>query len=188
MRTEAYSPSGNDAERLMVNSGAIVAVDQYMLTQDRFLSQLPTGFSEALEATRQHGGELIELPAGEYNVHRDANQQIVLIYPRGNANGVTAPELLDEEELITAFKRIGTVFIETRCLVLLDVGSLIEGELSKEYRTIWGSKEQKRARDLVRENGGAVRYGFSPMSDLLGVFRHRSGDVLALWPVEAEGA
>jgi hypothetical protein len=60
---------------------------------------------------------------------------------------------------------------------LLDDTSLLE-----KYQHLWFGGKDKACRDLLRDNGGAVRYGFSRYSDDLSVRLDRRDNLLVLAP------
>jgi hypothetical protein len=58
--------------------------------------------------------------------------------------------------------------------------------LLERYQQLWFSGQDKTARDLLRDNGGAVRYGFRRDGDELGVYQIPGEDVICLWPKNIE--
>ena len=52
----------------------------------------------------------------------------------------------------------------------------------KKYKQLWFSGQDKACRDLLRDNGGAVRYGFQRYGDELGIYLVPDENLVALWP------
>jgi hypothetical protein len=69
---------------------------------------------------------------------------------------------------------------------MVDRELLDDSGLLDKYQQLWFSGQDKACRDLLRDNGGAVRYGFSRNSDELGVYFIPDEDVVCLWPDVAE--
>ena len=167
--------AGNERERLVISSGKVVAADQYMPANRQFIERLRTN----PEGVSEFGACLFSLPVGEYSVLRDPREGFIALIPRDEESGIP-----DSEDLqARADDRAGKVLIDTRCVVLADVDLLLDEGLISTYRHHWQSEDYKGARDLVRERGAAVRYGFDSSRDKLDLF---AGDgIAALWRTEA---
>lgn len=192
---------GNDNERIAVTSGLVVAIDQFMPANEQFLGMLPfdqAGDEEKLRAAvTRYGGTVFQVAPGNYSVYRDPREQIMVLHPRSSApqaapaeDGAGAPQQnppIVEKVLSSraSFHQVGSVSVDTRCLVLIDRDLVLNRELVGQYRSMWMSGGSKQARDLLRERGAAVRYGFSQQSDTLGVFVSDELAVAAIWPSEA---
>ena len=79
-------------------------------------------------------------------------------------------------------RAISQIYVDTRCLVIVDAKLLADKSQLDEYQELRKSSKDKPARDLIRSYGGAVRYGFNRYGDELGVFRFSESNILALWP------
>ena len=60
--------------------------------------------------------------------------------------------------------------------------------LDVPYEQYQSGGQEKACRDLLRDNGGAVRYGFHRFGDELGVYNIADEDIVCLWPDVAESA
>lgn len=76
---------------------------------------------------------------------------------------------------------LGRIFIETRCLVFIDAHHLRDPDLIHRYKELRDLRDDKAARDLLREYGAAVRYGFNRRGDNLGIFKLGQPDSFGLW-------
>ena len=162
-----------------ITSGYVVAIDQFMLANAQFVSSLPSDeqdIDRAREAVCNFGGSCFEIDNGKLYVTRDAYQKAIVIsqtidsVPQfEDADNEADPKLilsiddiaLKSEELFS----VGKVFIDTRCMVLCDVKILFNSVLLEKYAELRAQDKDKPARDLLRENGCAVRYGFMPYGD-----------------------
>jgi len=183
---EAVKPSGNISERLEVSSGSILVIDQFMLGNDQFLERLSS--DDNIESTvTDFGGCLVSISPGVYRVHRDPEHCFIVLYRIGD-EGVESADDKDEPdfaELLSSREQcsaVGQVFVDTRCFVCVDATFLSKKELLEEYRSLRKRRKEKSARDLLREKGATVRYGFRRYGDELGVFKIPDIDGLALWP------
>lgn len=171
---------GNKRERIAVESGYLVLIDQFMLANPQFIDRLDSVIDQEPEAkdniVHEFGGTVIDVEPGTYRIERDPFEYIVVIH--------------SEQEEIAAVKEVrqtasqtrGDVFVDTRCLAMIDRELLDDGELLKKYQELWFSGQDKACRDLLRDNGGAVRYGFQRYGDELQVFSVPGKDVICLWP------
>ncbi|MFN8391082.1 MAG: hypothetical protein U0136_12400 [Bdellovibrionota bacterium] len=180
-------------EQLKVSSGQVMVIDHFMLANQQFLSALPqqdqgtpeewvrAGAKEIRLAVERYGGALLQVEAGDWGVNRDP-QATAFTLGRfgGDPSGETERSaMLEARGNATP---IGRVFIDTRCVVFVDAGILANRPLLDDYRRMRQEGEDKAARDLIRENGAAVRYGFNRDGDELGVFRLPDDLGYALWP------
>jgi len=158
--------SGNKRERIAVESGNLVLIDQFMLANPRFIASLSEIIDEAPEVKNdvvsRYGGQVISLGSGTYRIHRNPYKSSIIIHPEG----VRGEEC---EGDLSGSKEAGSVLIDTRCLAMIDRELLDDNALLERYQQLWFSGQDKACRDLLRDNGGAVRYGFSRFSDDLKV-------------------
>ena len=82
-------------------------------------------------------------------------------------------------------KNVGKVYVDTRCLAMIDRELLDDSSLLEKYHQLWFSGRDKACRDLIRDNGGAVRYGFQRYGDELEIKMSEEGDKLRLTPIAA---
>ena len=158
-------------------------IDQFMLANPQFVDQLLEIIDEEPEVKdeliRKYGGAVIELGVGTYRIKRDPYAYTIVVHRS------QVPESRDElmEE---ATDNKGSVFIDTRCLAMIDRELLDDSALLEKYQQLWFGGHEKACRDLIRDNGGAVRYGFRRFGDELGVYIIPNEDVVCLWPDVAE--
>lgn len=177
--------SGNQRERIAVESGQLVLIDQFMLANpqfiDRLLEIIDAEPGQKTELINHYGGQVVSLPPGTYRIERDPFAQSIIIHPE-EAHPDSA-ELAERAE-----RALGYVFVDTRCLAMVDRELLDDSALLQKYQQLWFSGQDKACRDLLRDNGGAVRYGFSRLGDELGVYSFGDDNVICLWPdVSEEG-
>ncbi|MCC6933987.1 MAG: hypothetical protein IT292_12185 [Deltaproteobacteria bacterium] len=165
---------------MTITSGKLIIIDQFMLSNKQFHAMIAPGYEEAniREAVKRYCGFYVELPLGEYSVYRDPYQMIIVLAPLENGEPDFSSIIDNHDEL----KASGKIFIDTRCVAFLDEDLLKDGVLLKEFTTLRLRGEDKQARDLIRNNGGAVRYGFSSVGDELTVHLSDDGKIVALWP------
>jgi len=183
--------SGNQRERISIESGDLVLIDQFMLANGQFIDKMAAIIDEQAEVKnqviREFGGKVISVTRGTYRIERDPFAYTIVVHPEGDA--LPATDAVKE-----ASELLGEVNIDTRCLAMLDRELLDDNSLLERYQQLWFSGQDKTARDLLRDNGGAVRYGFRRDGDELGVYQIPGEDVICLWPknmeamVEAEQA
>jgi len=171
--------SGNQRERIAIESGALVLIDQFMLANPQFIDKLKRIIDEDSsvkdQLIRDYGGTVVSLTPDRYRIERDPYAYFILIHPEG-AN----PDSRELHETATDGK--GHVFVDTRCLAMIDRELLDDSSLLEKYQQLWFNGQDKACRDLLRDNGGAVRYGFSRNGDELGVYAVPGENVVALWP------
>ena len=183
--------SGTQRERISIESGDLVLIDQFMLANGQFIDKMAAIIDEQAEVKnqviREFGGKVISVTRGTYRIERDPFAYTIVVHPEGDA--LPATDAVKE-----ASELLGEVNIDTRCLAMLDRELLDDNSLLERYQQLWFSGQDKTARDLLRDNGGAVRYGFRRDGDELGVYQIPGEDVICLWPknmeamVEAEQA
>ncbi len=171
--------SGNLRERITVESGNMVLIDQFMLANPQFIDRLATMVDAEPEAkdevVREFGGQVVALEPGTYRIERDPYAFSIIVHPEGFQMG-------DVELSKTTTTAQGQVFIDTRCLAMIDRELLDDASLLEKYQQLWFSGQDKACRDLIRDNGGAVRYGFQRSGDELGVYAQVEEGVICLWP------
>lgn len=179
----AASISGNKRERIAVESGYLVLVDQFMLANPQFADKLMEVRDELPEAKdaiiESYGGTVVQVNTGTYKIERDPYAYTIVIHSEEDDN-------LEKSVIDEAKKSIGRVFIDTRCLAMFDRELLDDSLMLDKYQELWLDGDEKACRDLLRDNGGAVRYGFQRYGDELGVYVIEGEDIVCLWPDVAE--
>lgn len=169
--------SGNQRERISVESGFLVLIDQFMLANQQFTEKLSSLVdadpAEKDALIEQFGGKVVELPPGLYRIDRDPYKMLIVVHPDGES-----PKLKDFE----SSEDSPSVFIDTRCVAMIDRELLDDYSLIEKYQSLWLSQQNKACRDLLRDNGGAVRYGFSRESDELEIATASEEHALVLRP------
>ncbi|MGI6524766.1 MAG: hypothetical protein ACOX2O_05655 [Bdellovibrionota bacterium] len=180
----AAATSGNQRERIAIESGSLVLIDQFMLANpqfvDRLLEIIDDGPEVKDELIRKYGGAVVELPVGTYKIKRDPYAYTIVIHRDNVPNS-------KEELMELATESQGCTYIDTRCLAMIDRELLDDSLLLEKYQQLWFGGHEKACRDLIRDNGGAVRYGFRRFGDELGVYTIPDDGVVCLWPDLAEG-
>lgn len=175
--------SGNQRERISIESGDLVLIDQFMLANGQFIERMAAVLDEGADVKNQiirdYGGKVISVTRGTYRIERDPFAYTIVVHPEGDSFG-------SAEAVKEATDLIGEVNIDTRCLAMLDRELLDDNALLERYQQLWFSGQDKTARDLLRDNGGAVRYGFRRDGDELGVYQVPGEDVICLWPKNME--
>ena len=179
----AAATSGNKRERIAIESGFLVLIDQFMLANPQFVDRLLEIIDEEPEVKdeliRKYGGAVIELGVGTYRIKRDPYAYTIVVHRDDVPDS-------KEELMEQATEGAGSVYIDTRCLAMIDRELLDDSVLLEKYQQLWFSGHEKACRDLIRDNGGAVRYGFRRFGDELGVYLIPDQDVVCLWPDVAE--
>lgn len=175
--------SGNQRERIAVESGHLVLIDQFMFANPQFTSRLAEIVDEDPEMKndliRDYGGTVVKIEPGTYRIERDPYALSIVVHPDGFKPNTKS--IADR-----ATRTEGHVFVDTRCLAMVDRELLDDTVLLDKYQQLWYSGQDKACRDLLRDNGGAVRYGFGRFGDELGVYLVPEEDVICLWPDVAE--
>jgi len=142
---------------------------------DKLLGIMDAGAEAKDRLIKDYGGTVVELEPGTYRIERDPYAYTIVIH-RSNAT-------LDSNGLIQrATESVGHVLVDTRCLAMIDRELLDDSVLLEKYRQLWFNGQEKACRDLIRDNGGAVRYGFRRYGDELGVYAVPREDIICLWP------
>jgi|1048.fasta_scaffold24469_2 hypothetical protein len=177
--------SGNKRERISVESGQLVFIDQFMLANPQFLEEVTKSADAAPERRdeiiQEFGGCVLALEPGMYRIERDPFEASIIVHPEGG-------ELETEGLSRDTTDSVGRVFVDTRCLAMFDRELLDDTDLLQRYQDLWFKGEEKACRDLLRDNGGAVRYGFQRYGDELGVYARIDDGVVCLWPEVVEAA
>jgi hypothetical protein len=170
---------GNQRERIAIESGYLVLIDQFMLANPQFIEKLvelvDADASHKDDLIKKYGGAVVELTPGTYRIERDPFAFSIVVHPEGE-------EVKGENFSDRASSTTGTVFVDTRCLAMVDRELLDDSTLLEKYQQLWFSGQDKACRDLLRDNGGAVRYGFQRTGDELGVYHLEEDDIVCLWP------
>jgi hypothetical protein len=170
--------SGNQRERIAVESGSLVLIDQFMLANPEFLSAYSEIIDSPLEdknaLIERFGGVVVDIGPGTYRIARDPFKLTIIVHPEG--------EVCNAEDFQDGELEGHTLFVDTRCIVMVDRELLDDSGLLEKYNQLWFSGQDKACRDLLRDNGGAVRYGFSRNSDDLKVVTHPETAAIGIWP------
>ena len=127
------------------------------------------------DVIRDFGGKVISLERGTYRIARDPFAYTIIVHPEGYQ--------LEQNSINSeATEELGQIFIDTRCLAMVDRELLDDNSLLEKYQQLWFTGQDKACRDLLRDNGGAVRYGFKRDGDELGIYQVPNENVVALWP------
>jgi hypothetical protein len=150
-----------------------------MLANPQFIERMAAVADEDTavknEVIGEYGGRVITVACGTYRIERDPFAFTIIVHPEGESRNSRAV-MKDATEVL------GEVNIDTRCLAMLDRELLDDGALLERYQQLWFSGQDKACRDLLRDNGGAVRYGFKREGDELGIHQVPGEDVICLWP------
>jgi hypothetical protein len=145
-----------------------VLIDQFMLANQQFIEKMAAIIDEDTQVKnqliREYGGKVISVSRGTYRIERDPFAYTIVVHPEGET-----PEAADIVK--DATEQLGEVNIDTRCLAMLDRELLDDNSLLERYQQLWFTGQDKACRDLLRDNGGAVRYGFRRDGDELGVYQ-----------------
>ena len=175
--------SGNQRERIAVESGDLVLIDQFMLANPQFIERMAAIVDESADVKstliQEYGGRVISVTCGTYRIERDPFAYTIVVHPEGDST--EAPEVVKD-----ATETLGEINVDTRCLAMLDRELLDDTSLLERYQQLWFSGQDKACRDLLRDNGGAVRYGFRRDGDELGIFQVPGEDIICLWPKNME--
>lgn len=173
------SQSGNKRERISVESGQLIFIDQFMLANPQFVDAVIKSVDDSAEArdglVTEFGGCIVKLEPGLYRIERDPFALSIIIHPE--ADRINPQDLTREST-----ESVGRVFVDTRCLAMIDRELLDDSDLLLRYQDLWFKGEEKACRDLLRDNGGAVRYGFQRYGDELGVYSKSDQNTVCLWP------
>lgn len=173
--------SGNQRERIAVESGQLVFIDQFMLANPQFIQKIKEVVDQDSSCKDQivcdFGGAVVPMEPGTYKIERDPFALSILIHKEGvdfDAEALESPEQ----------NKLGEVLVDTRCVAMIDRELLDDTVLLEKYQQLWFAGQDKACRDLIRDNGGAVRYGFQRLGDELEIFSRDQGNVICLLPRE----
>lgn len=173
--------SGNLRERIAVESGFLVLIDQFMLANPQFQEELQKLIdkdpSEKDTLIKKYGGTVVTLEPGNYKIIRNPYSFKIIIH-----NSTIEEELDADETAAAASVACGEVLVDTRCLAMIDRELLDDTDLLQKYQQLWFSEQEKACRDLLRDNGGAVRYGFQRFGDELLVNSVPNENTICLQP------
>jgi hypothetical protein len=159
-------------------------IDQFMLANPQFIEKMSAALDESADVKTdlitEYGGKVINVTCGTYRIERDPFAYTIIVHPEGDSLD-SAPEVVKE-----ATDSIGEINVDTRCLAMLDRELLDDSSLLERYQQLWFSGQDKACRDLLRDNGGAVRYGFRRDGDELGIYQVPGEDIICLWPKNIE--
>ncbi len=164
------------SEKLIITSGLVVIIDQFMLANSQFLDLFEETKLE--EIVGKYGGHTYELEIGDYRVYRDPIELVMAVLPH-NIDNTVIDDIISEKVSATLS---GRVFVDTRCLAFVDKDVILNKELMASFKELRLRNEEKLARDLLREHGAAIRYGFNQNGDELGVFTLPKKNQFAIWP------
>ena len=177
----AAAESGNQRERISIESGALVLLDQFMLANPQFIAEVEAKIDESMETKNQiindFGGVVLEVEAGTCKINRDPYAYTIVIHKDQDEIPAT------EDLMQVASENIGDVKVDTRCLAMFDRELLNDIDFLNKYSTFWFESKEKSCRDLLRDNGGSARYGFNRSGDELAVFKVPNEDIVCIWPV-----
>jgi hypothetical protein len=161
----------------------LVLIDQFMLANPQFIEKMSAIVDESSDVKndliKEYGGKVIPVTCGTYRIERDPFAYTIVVHPEGESP--ESPEIVKD-----ATETIGEINVDTRCLAMLDRELLDDTSLLERYQQLWFSGQDKACRDLLRDNGGAVRYGFRRDGDELGIFQVPGADIICLWPKNIE--
>ncbi len=177
------SDAGNKRERIAIESGSLVLIDQFMLANPQFIEKMLNNIDEDAsvknDIIRDYGGEVVDITPDTYGIQRDPYALSIIIHP--------SDMRVDKKEISSKMQEpTGNVFVDTRCIAMIDRELLDDNSLLKKYQELWESGEDKACRDLLRDNGGAVRYGFCRYGDEFNVYVSDENNIVCLWPGVAE--
>ena len=154
-----------------------------MLANPQFIEKMARVMDEETEVKNkvihEYGGKVLNVTRGTYRIERDPFAYTIVVHPEGDSP--------DASDIVKdATESLGEVNIDTRCLAMLDRELLDDNALLERYQQLWFSGQDKACRDLLRDNGGAVRYGFRRDGDELGIYQVPGEDIICLWPRNME--
>ena len=211
-RSGFQAPRGLSRERLVVKSGVLVIIDQFMLANKQFISMVNGAdagpaqgnvdastesplFRRVRAAVVAYGGCVLQVEPVQSEVVRDPVRLAMLVCTEGTtdefdgANGnvdesaSTGGDVFDVYlPRIAEFEVVGRVFVDTRCVAFIDAALLLEPAVTNRFAALRRGGDDKAARDFIRDRGGAVRYGFQRYGDELAVRHLRRENCVLLTP------
>jgi hypothetical protein len=182
---DKFKESGNQRERIAVESGSLVLIDQFMLANEDFIGDFIKVIDEETdkkeEVILRYGGIVLEVPSGTYKIDRDPQKFQIIIHKEDfEPEDVSDEDDETSESGATDKQHEKTVYLDTRCVAMIDRELLDDSSLLEKYQQLWFSGQDKACRDLLRDNGGAVRYGFSRFHEDLKLAKSSTKDVVVL--------
>lgn len=187
-------PAGIGIEPMEISGGQVVFIDQFMVENRQFRGELREFrvAGQSRENINQliadYGGAVVDLEPGRYSVARDPLRRVISVFSsNGSSDHRDSPDdSMHGEQVINdllenkdSLKQAGRVFVDTRCLVCIDLELIEDQNLMSRFAMLRRRGNDKPARDLLREHGAAVRYGFDRYGDQLKVLVEPStGQVL----------
>jgi hypothetical protein len=179
----------SSTERVEIVSGVMLVIDQFMVGNPDFLRALPEEFKpesddffDALcDEAETYGGFALKLSPGSYTVYRNTYEKTIVVFPEFDADKVTEDKIEDTAE---NGEVLGSVILDTRCLAILDAAICFRENIIEAYRKLRIEDDDKAARDMIRENGASVRYGFSRRSEEIEGYFDDKNDIVVLRSVE----
>lgn len=193
-------------ERLPIESGVLLLIDQFMLSNPQFISAAEDAgedlahpdASKLQKAVASFGGWVASLENGSYTVHRDPKRKIMAVCSEGSGPPEAPPrsrgeEHQEEEDEARAlfFENIiqqrpedgDRVCVDTRCLAFVDAAILAKKDVLEKFRELRLKGREKDARDFLREHGATVRYSFERESDVLLAAPVEGGAKIGVWGI-----
>jgi hypothetical protein len=176
-------------ERVEIVSGILLVIDQFMVGNPDLLRALPKDFepesddffNALCEQVENYGGFAVQVSPGSYTVYRNTFEKTIVIFPEFDTAEITTDRI---EDIAEAGEVLGSAIIDTRCIAILDAALCFRQNLIEEYRKLRLEDDDKGARDMMRENGASVRYGFSRRGEEIEGYCEENGDIVVLRAVE----
>jgi hypothetical protein len=186
---QAQETPSSSTERVEIVSGLMLVIDQYMIGNPDFLRALPEEFKpdsdefyDALcEEAEVYGGFALQVSPGSYSVYRNTYEKTLVVFPEFDAGKITSDRI---SEIAEKGEVLGSVILDTRCIAILDAALCFRENIIEAYRKLRTENDDKAARDMIRENGASVRYGFSRRSEEIEGYFEENGDIVVLRSVE----
>ena len=182
-RPRQNSESGNLRERIAVESGSLVLIDQFMLANPQFtksfIEVIDADNKEKEDVITKFGGSVVSLSPGTYRIERDPFKSTIIIHKEDSETQNQEDEASSQKDKIV---HSGTVYLDTRCIAMIDKELLDDTGLLEKYQQLWFGGHDKACRDLLRDNGGAVRYGFSRFHENLNLQIQPGKDTVFISP------
>jgi hypothetical protein len=179
----------SSTERVEIVSGIMLVIDQFMVGNPDFLRSLPEDFKPdsneffdlLSEEAEQYGGFALQVSPGSYTVYRNTFDKTIVVFPEFDAGKISEERI---EDVAENGEVLGSVILDTRCIAILDAALCFRENIIEAYRKLRLENDDKGARDMIRENGASVRYGFSRRSEEIEGYYDENGDVVVLRSVE----
>ena len=131
------------------------------------------------DATADFGGVFFHLPPGILTVFRDPYQRCLAVFPEFHAKSISSEGIRAEEE---TYEDVGHVIVDTRRIGIADISLCYKARLIQECREARKLGDSKSSRDLLRNAGASVRYGFDKRpGETLDVRFDKSKDTLVIF-------